>query len=94
MRSAQVNRRQAESNRARLAAELRALVADYGPRICLDCLDRSTPWEASVVGHPGRVVKRSSMRYWSEQGWATRGDARDSRFVLEVEVEMLPVEGG
>jgi hypothetical protein len=92
--SAWNNRRAREATKDRLAGELRELAAACGARIVLDWCGWSTPWRAQVAEHPERTVSRNTLRYWVEQGWARRTDPMDSRFTLEIELEMLPAETG
>ncbi len=82
-----------EAVRARLASELHALAAEFGDSIALSWQDRSTPWNALIVGTGDRFVTRNAIRYWCEQGWVRRGEARrGGEFVLEVET--IPAEAG
>lgn len=79
-----------EAARRRQAAILLGLVRDFGPRIELDWGPRQTPWEACVVRDRSRVIARNSIRYWCEQGWASRVDGLRGTFTLTVEVGMVP----
>lgn len=84
------NRSTQAATRERLASALRELVEEFGESIELDWCGWATPWQARVVGHPERILRRNWIRYWCEQGWATRADGVDGRFMLEVEVDSIP----